>query len=278
MTGASGLVGRPLADRCQSAGLEVIRAGRRNSGKRWLAWDMSAAPFTLDGKLDCVVHTAPLWVLPDHLALLAENGVKRIVCFSSTSALTKKRSSSGAERALAECLDRAEQRIWEESARLGMAATVLRPTMIYGYGRDGNVSVIAGFIRRYGFFAVAGPAQGRRQPVHVHDLVEAAIAVLDKSETSGRTYNLGGGEVLTYRTMVARIFDALQKPVRIVRIPTGLYQSILAVAGVVNKNVTASMAARMNQDLVFDSTDARIEFGFSPQTFLEHPERDLPAR
>lgn len=278
MTGAGGLVGRPLAERCQSTGLDVIRAGRRNSGDGWLAWDMAAAPCNLDGRLDSVMHAAPLWLLPDHVEALAAMGVERIVCFSSTSVLTKRGSANPGERALAERLGRAERRTREASEAAGVATTVLRPTMIYGYGRDGNVTAIARFIRRYGFFAVAGTAGGRRQPVHANDLVDAAMAVLDEPGTGGRTYNLGGGEVLTYRTMVARIFNALHKPVRIVTVPTGLYQVMLGIAGIVNRNVTASMAARMNQDLVFDSTDARVDFGFSPQPFLNYPERDLPPR
>lgn len=259
--------------------MQVLRCGRRKRGSEWLAWDMSnAPPPSLDGTLDCVVHAAPLWVLPEHVARLADTGVARIVCFSSTSALTKRQSTSGAERVLAESLNRAEHRIREESSRFGVATTVLRPTMIYGYGRDANVCAIAGFIRRYGFFAVAGAGHGRRQPVHADDLVEAVIAVLDRDETGGRTYNLGGGEVLTYRTMVARIFTALRRPVRIIRVPTALYRSILAMAGIFNSNITPSMAARMNRDMVFDAADAQRDFGFAPQGFLERPDRDLPAR
>lgn len=277
VTGAGGVVGRPLADRLESAGLDVVRSGRKRRGRGWLAWDMTGSTLTLDDRLDCVVHAAPLWVLPDNIAALAAAGVARVVAFGSTSALTKRQSTSSPERALASSLSRAEERLGEESARLGINMTLFRPTMVYGYGRDENVSTIARFARRYGFFPVAGRAAGRRQPVHADDLVDAVTAVIDETGTFGRTYNLTGGETLTYRAMVARIFEGLGRPVRIVGVPTVLYGSFLAVVGVVKKGISPSMAARMNQDMVFDSSDARTDFGYEPQAFLEHPERDLPA-
>lgn len=277
VTGASGVVGGPLADRCETLGLDVIRSGRRDRGTRWLAWDMAQPPPALDGGLGCVLHAAPLWVLPDHVQALAGIGVERIICYSSTSALTKQDSPISSERELAESLRRAELRIAEDSARFGIATTVFRPTMIYGYGRDGNVSAIARFIRRYHFFAVAGRAEGKRQPVHVDDLVDAAVSILHQSGTYGRTYNLGGGETLIYRAMVERIFNALGRPVRILGVPGGVYKSILALAGLVKRDITGAMAVRMNRDMAFDWTPARADFGYTPQAFLKHPERDLPT-
>lgn len=277
VTGAGGLVGGPLADRLAGAGLDVVRSGRTRRGRGWLEWDMTGPASTFDDRLDCVVHAAPLWLLPDHMAALAAAGVSRLVAFGSTSAFTKRQSASRADRALASSLSRAEARLAEEGARLGMNMTLFRPTMVYGYGRDGNISTIARFARRYGFFPVAGRAAGRRQPVHADDLVDAVMAALEEAGTFGRTYNLTGGETLTYRAMVARIFEGLGRPVRIVAVPTALYGSLLAAAAIVKKGISPSMAGRMSQDMVFDSSAARADFGFEPQGFLEHPERDLPA-
>lgn len=277
VTGAGGVVGQPLAEHLERAGTRVLRVGRRARGEGWLAWDMAAAPLAFEDDLDAMVHAAPLWLLPGHVQALAERGVGRIVCFSSTSALTKTASASRADRALAESLNRAETRVREESERCGIATTVLRPTMIYGYGRDANVTAIAGFIRRWRFFPVAGRAAGKRQPVHADDLAQAAAAILDNGATFGRTYDLAGGETLTYRAMVARIFEALGRPARIVGVPTPVYGAALAAAGLVKRGLTASMAARMNMDMVFDAGPAHADFGFAPQAFLRHPERDLPT-
>lgn len=277
VTGSRGVVGRRLAGLCDDAGLDVVRAGRRGVDRAWLAWDMAQSPFRAAGEFHSVLHTAPLWLLPDHIEALAQAGVRRVIAFSSTSATTKQQSASRAERELASLLTRAEDRVRQQSARFGLATTLFRPTMIYGYGLDHNISTIAVFIRRYGFFAVAGRGAGKRQPVHADDLANAAVSVMNRSGTSGRTYTVTGGETLTYRDMVARIFHALNRPVRIIRVPAGLYRFMLAAAGLVRNDLTGSMAVRMNRDLVFDSSEARDDFGYAPQPFLQYPDRDLPS-
>jgi nucleoside-diphosphate-sugar epimerase len=134
---------------------------------------------------------------------------------------------------------------------------------------------IVQFIRRFGFFPVAGEASGRRQPVHADDLVRAVASMLENPETYGKAYDLPGGETLSYRSMVKRIFDALNRPPRIIGIPTGLYGYLLGAAGLLGADATADIARRMNQDMVFDPGDARKDFSFVSQGFLQHPERDL---
>lgn len=277
LTGASGVVGRPLAVRCEAAGLTTLRVGRQARGAGWLAWDMRGAPPVLPQPLDGLLHAAPLWVLPRHVDALADQGLRCLVAFGSTSVLTKIDSASRAERRLAAALGDAERRLWEVCARRDVTVTLLRPTMVYGYGRDANISAIAAFIRRRGFFPVAGRAAGQRQPVHADDLAAAALAVLARSGGTARVYNLGGGECLRYRDMVARIFDALGRPRRIVAIPTPLYAAVLATGGLLRKGLTGSIATRMNRDMIFDCSAARSDFGYAAQPFLAQPQRDLPA-
>jgi len=278
ITGAGGVVGGPLHSRCLEMERDVVAAGRTRRASAWLSWDMTGGPPDTRERFQCLVHTAPLWLLPAHLPALADLGVKRVVAFSSTSLLTKAQSIEAPERQLAASLADAEARLWEASNRLGLDTTVFRPTMIYGYGRDRNVNTIARFIRRFGFFPVAGAAAGRRQPLSAHDAVEAAVAVLECPAAFGGTYTLTGGETLSYRAMVARIFAALGRRPRILPLPAGLFQALLALAGLWRGAVTGAMAARMSQDLVFDAAAAGRDFGFTPERFLEHPQRDLVGR
>lgn len=276
VTGAGGLLGQPLLECFAALGVAAVPAGRKARSSEWLEWDMRASAPRLAEQFECIVHAAPLWLLPPHLAELADNGTRRVVCYSSTSVLTKRSSASAAERKLASLLDAAEHDIRVESERLRLATTIFRPTMIYGYGRDENVTVMARFILRYGFFPVAGRAAGKRQPLHAGDAAAAAASVLDNSRTFDQTYDITGGETLDYRDMAKRIFGALGRPVRIIGLPTGMYRLLLAGAALVGAGVTGSMAERMNQDLAFDTSRARADFGFSPEGFLRHPERDLP--
>ena len=102
-----------------------------------------------------------------------------------------------------------EQAVFEAAARRGIAATVLRPTLVYGAGRDANLSRIAATARRLHGFVLPHDARGLRQPVHVDDLAQAAMAALGSPAAAGQAYALGGGEVLGYEVMVQRVLAVL---------------------------------------------------------------------
>jgi nucleoside-diphosphate-sugar epimerase len=216
-------------------------------------------------------------VLPEHFTLLERAGARRLVMLSSTSRFTKSDSSDASERAIALRLSGAEDslRRWAESKNIEWV--VLRPTLIYGRGRDKNIAEIARFIRRFGFFPLIGQGMGLRQPVHAEDVASACVGALESTVAVNRAYNLSGGETLAYREMVARVFVALRRHPRLVKVPRHFFR--MAVRGIRllpgYHHWTPAMVERMNHDLVFDHTDAARDFSFSPRSFYLAPE-DLP--
>jgi nucleoside-diphosphate-sugar epimerase len=142
--------------------------------------------------------------------------------------------------------------------------------MIYGCGLDQNIAFIQKIIERFGVFPVAGRGKGLRQPVHAEDLALACIAVLDNDKTLNKAYILSGGEVLTYRDMVARIFGALNRKPRIVNIHPVVYKcAVVVVRHILPRYafVQAAMVDRMNRDMVFDYSEAADDFGYNPRPF-----------
>ena len=125
------------------------------------------------------------------------------------------------------------------------------------------------FVRRWGGFPLLGRADGLRQPVHAEDVAMACVSALTVPAAGNRAYNLSGGETLSYREMVCRIFAAIGKRPQAVTIPRWLFR--LAVAALRRlpryRNWTTEMAERMNRDLVFDHGDAARDLGFSPRPF-----------
>ena len=96
--------------------------------------------------------------------MLERYGACRVVALSSTSRFTKDDSSDPEEQAIALRLADAEARVQAWAASHGVEWVILRPTLIYGLGRDKNIAEIARFIRRFGFFPLFGKAKGLRQP------------------------------------------------------------------------------------------------------------------
>jgi nucleoside-diphosphate-sugar epimerase len=281
VSGISGVVGQPLVNRLRELGYPVYEISRQppTGGDPWkIHWDLESVDAPGLPTVEYYVHCAPVWVLPDNVPRLASAGVKRIVAFSSSSAISKQDSSDTGERELAERLRSSEDAAIQSCKKLGLSLTLFRPTMIYGFGRDQNVSRIAGILNRYRCGVIAGSGVGQRQPVHVLDLVDAVEKVLQNPRSFDKTYILVGGETVTYREMMRRIFLAMGLKPRIISIPTGIFRGLMRIAGLTGKfRYTPAMADRMNIDLSYDSNAAVRDFNYSPAPFLENPARDLPG-
>jgi len=119
----------------------------------------------------------------------------------------------------------AEQALITAASEHGFSWTLFRPTLVYDGKYDKNVASLAGFIARFGFFPIIGSAKGLRQPLHADDLAQACVGVLNNPSTYMKSYNLGGGQVLSYREMIEQIFRTLEKRPKIIAIPYWLYRA-----------------------------------------------------
>jgi len=277
VTGASGLLGRRLVKHLAKKNYLVTAIGRRNcpnvirSDCHWLNIDI-IEPSPLNIHPNVLIHAAPLWLLPGFIEQLSlTNKIDRCIAFSSTSAESKVEAIDVSDRNLADKLLTAEAKI-KVLCGNRIPCTIFRPTMIYGYGEDQNISVIARFIKKRGFFPVAGKANGLRQPIHVDDLIEAVDKVVENQKTFGKTYSLTGGETLSYKKMIRRIFAGLNCPSKIIHLPIPIYRLLLTM---MNSGYSSGTANRMNQNLSYNSQDAVNDFNYQAQMFLSDPKRDL---
>lgn len=280
VTGANGVVGKPLCLRLSNESTVFMRVSR-SSCVNTLQWDLHQPLNQLQKQnlkgATTLIHCAPIWLLAQHIDALHSIGVKRMVVFSSTSVISKRASTDKSEEQLVEQLSVGETALLDFAANSDLEFTILRPSMIYGYGHDQNVSHIANFMMKYRCMVLMGKAKGLRQPVHCDDLVGAALSVIDKPKSISKAYNLAGADILSYRQMVQRIFSGLGRKPFIISVPLSLFRVALIVLSKISRfSYTPEMANRMNQDLVYDYQEAADDFGYQPQGFLENPERDLP--
>ena len=215
------------------------------------------------------ISMIPIWVLPSYFSALEKAGIQRLIAFSSTSRLVKIDSSDASERKLAETLAEAEEKISAWATKHNIKYTILRPTLIYDEGKDKNISMIASFIRKFGFFPVVGNGSGLRTPVYAGDLATAVMQILNLPDTKTPYYNLSGGESLTYNDMVARIFKAMHRNPRILHVPAMLLVYAIRCARILPrfKHWTTGIAVRMQKDQVFSSEDAIQDFAYNPRAF-----------
>jgi hypothetical protein len=287
--GATSLVGACLQQLLPENGWRVMAFSRQsitqNSNTTQVTWRQlahastvdSTASVSADEKINLWICAAPIWILPEYFKLLSSYGIKRIVILSSTSSITKRKSTDVKEQKIVQQLIEGENRVTAWAAANQIEWIILRPTLIYGLGRDKNISEIARFIRRFGFFPLIGKAAGLRQPVHAGDVAIACIRALQTLNLRNRAYNLTGGETLSYREMIRRIFLALDRKPRLVTLPFWLFHwTIIAMRCLPRyRHWNSNMAARMNQDMVFDSSALWRQLLISARPFRLSRE-DLP--
>jgi nucleoside-diphosphate-sugar epimerase len=274
VTGASGQIGLNVVAIALARGAQVVAAVHTTPLEfvhprlATLSADLtSPAPAAFPGA-DILIHTGPIWVLPNALPAIIAAGTRRAVVFGSASVFGKRESANAAEQAVVDSLAVGEEKVSRLAAGHGVDLTILRPTMTYGMGLDVNITRMARTIRRYHFVPIYNPASGLRQPVQARDLAEAALAVWDKPATYGKSYNLGGGDQIPYRTMVRRLFVHLGKKPRLVALPF-----LPQVLDLMNRlfpalHINGEIARRMNRDLVSDNAPAARDFGYRPRGFL----------
>ena len=80
-------------------------------------------------------------------------------------------------------------------------ATILRPSVIFGPD-DSFFNTLAGIARRTPVLPLFGMGRTNLQPVFVGDVAEACVSVLADPSTEGKTYELGGPRVYTYKALL----------------------------------------------------------------------------
>ena len=86
--------------------------------------------------------------------------------------------------------------------------TVLRAAMILGSG-SASFEILRYLVERLPVMVTPRWVETESQPIAVHDVLHYLVAVLDAPATSGRTLDIGGREVLSYRELMQIMAAAL---------------------------------------------------------------------
>ena len=283
VTGGTGQVGLLALPHLLQGGCRVVAVSRRvppgpavvqplSAGSlAWLnpasldAWLLAQPPAAERQLLSC----GPIALASD--LLRRDPAIRRVVCISTSSIYHKADSADTRERAMIRSIIANEQVIREHCLRQAAGLVLLRPTLIYGCGLDENITWLARWIRRWRFVPLAGRASGLRQPLHAGDLAVLAVRALASAADAGLESPVAGGETLSYREMVRRVFTALGQTPRLVTLPPGALQLALGLAGGLGagSRTSGQFAVRQNTDLVFDDSPVRAQLAFAPRPF--HP-------
>lgn len=109
-------------------------------------------------------------------------------------------------------------------------AAILRPSIVFG-PEDAFFNMFANMARYSPVLPVFGP-ETRFQPVFVGDVAEAAMAGLEREETAGRTYELGGPNIETFHQLMERMLAVTNRRRMLLPVPLGIARIFAAVISV----------------------------------------------
>ena len=135
-------------------------------------------------------------------------GVRRMVHVSAIGADANSKSSYACSKAVGEAAVR----------EAFPDATILRPSIIFGPD-DSFFNKFAGLAGIAPVLPLIGGGHTRFQPVYVQDVAAAALAALEQGEAAGKTYELGGPTIYTFRELMDLMMAHTKRPRPLVHVP-----------------------------------------------------------
>jgi uncharacterized protein YbjT (DUF2867 family) len=237
--GGSGFIGRYIVKRLAAQGEVILVGCRRPEEARFLQ------PMGNVGQIAVVkLSIGEAALLPDFLAgndalvncagILIERGAQSfdLVHHAGPARLARLAREAGIERFVHISALGADPRSPSAYARSKAAgeqavrdafptASILRPSVVFGPEDQ--------FFNRFAAMAMVSPAlpligggRTRFQPVYVGDVAEAAVRCLNEPAAAGRTYELGGPKVYTFRELIELLLAEIRRRRLLIDLPFGL--------------------------------------------------------
>ena len=289
VTGASGFVGSHLLPELLGAGHRVVALVRSSGAGDKVTRRLPAAlvakvelrtgdvdrPATLPAALagvDAVVHLVAIprdWNGGKQLLEVNLDGTRNLIGAMQTSGV-RRLVHLGAlgvvdreELHYAKSKARAERAVME--SRLDW--TVLKPSLLFGPG-DGFFNIVADLVRLSpGIVPVPGDGKSRFQPLHVGDLALCLRLSLERPETVGHAFELGGPRTWTYREITAEVCRGMGRRRAIIPMPVPLIKLAAGAAEAVHLPfpVATDQLRQLALDNVGPLDGVHSAFGFIPR-------------
>ena len=152
----------------------------------------------------------------------------------------------------------------------GVANTVLRPTLMFGWFDRKHLGWLARFMKVVPVFPVPGNGHYVRQPLYAGDFSDI-IASCIANPLPGKIYNISGQEKIDYIDLVCTVREATNSRATIIRVPYSLFWALLKIYAVFDRDppfTTGQLEALVIPE-VFEIIDWPSQFNVSATPLLE---------
>src|ERR671921_129095 len=197
-----------------------------------------------------------------------ECGIKRIVYLGGL--------SPGNDNELSEHL-KSRKQVGEILKRSDAKLTIFRAAVILGQG-GGSFQMLQYLVERLPMMVCPKWVLTKSQPISVDDVVTYLVKALDVKETEGRTFDIGGPDVLTYVDMMRHYAKMLNKSIKKI-IPIQLKNFEEAIKSAKEEQMKKEKIARrertshsLNNRILLMSLFAMVAIGSTYYIFDARPE------
>ncbi|MFE3173833.1 NAD(P)H-binding protein [Amycolatopsis sp. NPDC059090] len=276
VAGASGFVGSRLCPALEEAGHDVLAMTRRPENYRGTGEPVHGDVADIGSLRDALKNVEVAYYLVHSLdstdfqqrdanaarafaRAAAEAGVRRIVYLGGLGDDGDSLSEHLASR-------REVERLLAET---GVPVTVLRAGIVIGHGGT-SWELTRQLVEHLPAMITPRWVSTRTQPIALADVVRYLAGVLEHPETEGRTFDIGGPEVLTYRDMLRRVAVIEGRMLPIVPVPLlspRLSSYWLALVTDVDATTGRALIDSMGNEVVVRDDAIRRIVEFEPMSY-----------
>jgi uncharacterized protein YbjT (DUF2867 family) len=187
--------------------------------------------------------------------LAATHGVKRLLHVSALGA------SADSPSAYAKTKAEGERLVREAFPSAG----IFRPSIVFG-PEDGFFNTFGWMARLSPFLPLIGGGVTRFQPVFAGDVARAAAQVLRDPATAGKTYELGGPEVMSFKQILELVLKETRRKRALLNIPFPIARIQGALMGLLPKPMLTLDQVRLleSDNVVADGALGLRDLGIAP--------------
>lgn len=149
--------------------------------------------------------------------------------------------------------------------------TFLRAAIIIGSGSS-SYEIIRHLVSRSPVLLIPHWAQNKCQPIGIRDVIKYLVGVLENPDTSGKSFDIGGKDVLTYELMLRTFAEIMNKKIFFIRTPfsnIGIYSYLASLLTPVPAAITASLMEGLKDEVVCSNDEIRKYIPFEPLEYRE---------
>ena len=157
---------------------------------------------------------------------------------------------------------------------------ILRPSLVYASGTWGGTSLMRGLAALPCVLPLVGDGSQPFRPLHVDDLVETVVRVLEQPDHVRQIIEVVGPERLTLRDILLKLRAWLGfAPARALQVPVGLIEPLARIGDLFGGPLSSTSLRQMQAGAAGDWPDGQFErrLGFRPRT-MDESLADTPAQ